>query len=181
MSNVLIVVGSPRKDGNSQMMADFFEHGALKSGNEVRQINVGRAKISGCIACESCFANNGKCAINDDMQPLYAQMEWADVIVYAFPLYFYSYPAQIKAFMDRQFCAAAGRKGIMGKKVALLMPYEDAHAERADGLVKSFEICMDYCKQEILGMVLCNGVYEKGAIKGHEALKRCQDLGESIK
>ncbi len=181
MSHVLIVVGSPRKGGNSQMMADAFESGAVAAGNEVRQINVGRAKISGCIACESCFANGGKCAIDDDMQPLYEQMEWADVVVYAFPLYFYSYPAQIKAFMDRQFCAAGGRKGIMGKKIALLMPYEDQHAERADGLVKSFEICMDYCKQEILGEVLCNGVYEKGAIAGNEALVRCEELGASIR
>ena len=180
MSKILIVVGSPRKNGNSQIMADAFEHGALKAGHEVRQVNVGRANISGCIACESCMTNGGKCAIDDDMQPLYEQMEWADVICYAFPLYFYSYPAQIKAFMDRQFCAAGGRKGIMGKKVALLMPYEDANAKRADGLVKSFEICMEYCKQEILGMVLCNGVYEKGAVKGNPALQRCEDLGMSI-
>lgn len=180
MAKVLIVVGSPRVGGNSQIMADALEEGAKAAGNEVRQINVGRAKISGCIACESCFVNGGKCAIDDDMQPLYGDMEWADVIVYAFPLYFYSYPAQIKAFMDRQFCAAGGRSGIMDKKIALLMPYEDAHAERADGLVKSFEIAMDYCKQEIIGMVLCNGVYEKGAIEGNEALERCRALGASI-
>lgn len=181
MANVLIVIGSPRKGGNSQIMADAFEAGAKEAGNEVRQVNVGHAKISGCIACESCFANGGKCAINDDMQPLYEEMEWADVIVYAFPMYFYSYPAQIKAFMDRQFCAAGGRSGIMGKKVAMLMPFEDKDVHRADGVVKCFEICMDYCKQEIIGIILCNNVYEKGAIEGNEALDRCRELGASIK
>lgn len=180
MGKILIVVGSPRKGGNSQIMADALAQGALSAGNEVRMVDVGQAKISGCIACESCFVNGGRCAIDDDMQAFYGEMEWADVIVYAFPLYFYSYPAQIKAFMDRQFCAAGGRSGIMGKRVALLVPYEDEHAERADGLVKSFEIAMDYCNQEVIGMVLCNGVYEKGAIKGNEALDRCRELGASI-
>ena len=181
MAKILIVHGSPRKGGNSQIMADAFAEGARESGNEIRQINVGNAKINGCIACEYCFTHGGECAQKDDMTPLYEDMEWADVVVYAFPLYFYSYPAQIKAFMDRQFCAAGGRKGIMGKKVAMLMPFEDKDIHTADGLVQSFKTCMDYCKQEILGIVLCNNTYDKGAAEGKPELDKCRELGASIK
>ena len=180
MAKVLVVVGSPRKGGNSQMMADAFIEGAKEAGNEIHMVDVGRAKIGGCLACEYCFTHGGECCQKDDMQPLYEELEWAEVVIYAFPLYYYSYPAQIKAFMDRQFCAIGGRKFAM-QKTALLMPFEDKDITTADGLVKSFEIAMNYCHQEILGIVLCNATYEKGAIEGKPALEECRKLGASIK
>ena len=180
MANILVVVGSPRRNGNSQMMADAFAQGAREAGNEVRQAQVGTAKIGGCLACEYCFTHGGECVQKDDMTALYDQLEWAEIVVYAFPLYYYSYPAQVKAFMDRQFCAIGGRKfGV--KKTALLMPFEDKDISTADGLVKSFEIAMNYCKHEILGIVLCNATYEKGAIEGKPQLEECRKLGASIK
>ena len=180
MANILVVHGSPRKGGNSQMMADAFIEGTKQAGNEIRQINVGTAKIGGCLACEYCFTHGGQCVQKDDMQDLYEHLEWCDTVVYAFPLYYYSYPAQIKAFMDRQFCAIGGRKFAM-RKTALLMPFEDKDITTADGLVKSFEIAMNYCHQEILGIVLCNNTYEKGAIAGKPELEECRALGASIK
>ena len=179
MANVLVVVGSPRKGGNSQIMADTFAEGAREAGNEVRIINAGTAKINGCLGCEYCFKNGGQCCQQDDMQDMYNDLEWAEVVVYAFPMYYYSYPAQIKAFMDRQFCAIGGRK-FPHTKVALLMPFEDKDITTADGLVKSFEIAMNYCHKEIIGMVLCNNSYEKGAVNGKPQLEECRKLGASI-
>ena len=170
MANILVVHGSPRKGGNSQIMADAFIEGA-------RVAHVGAAKIHGCLACEYCFTHGGECCQKDDMQNFYGDLEWADTVVYAFPLYYYSYPAQVKAFMDRQFCAIGGRKFAM-KRTALLMPFEDKDITTADGLVKSFE---NYCHQEILGIVLCNNSYEKGAVNGKPALEECRKLGASIK
>ena len=180
MANILIAVGSPRKGGNSWMMAEAFAEGAKEAGNEVHTIDVGRAKVGGCLACEYCFSHGGECVQKDDMQDFYTELEWAETVVYAFPLYYYTYPAQIKAFMDRQFCAIGGRKFAM-KKTALLMPFEDKDITTADGLVKSFEIAMNYCHQEILGIVLCNNTYEKGAIEGKAELQKCRELGASIK
>ena len=180
MANILVVHGSPRKGGNSQMMADAFIEGATEAGNEIRTVHVGTAKIGGCLACEYCFSHGGECCQKDDMQPIYDDLEWAEIVVYAFPLYYYSYPAQVKAFMDRQFCAIGGRKFAM-KKAALLMPFEDKDITTADGLVKSFEIAMNYCHQEIIGIVLCNNTYEKGAIEGKAELDKCRELGASIK
>ena len=180
MANILVVHGSPRKGGNSDMMADAFIEGAQSAGNEVKVARVGNARIAGCMACEYCFTHGGECAQKDAMTDLYPLLEWAEVVVYAFPLYYYSYPAQVKAFMDRQFCAIGGRK-FGYRKVALLMPFEDKDITTADGLVKSFEIAMNYCKYEILGTVLCNATYEKGAIAGKPALEECRALGASIK
>ena len=180
MANILVVHGSPRKDGNSQIMADAFIEGAREAGNEIRVAHVGNAKINGCLGCEYCFTHGGECCQKDDMQNFYGDLEWADTVVYAFPLYYYSYPAQIKAFMDRQFCAIGGRKFAM-KRAAMLVPFEDKDITTADGLVKSFEIAMNYSHQEILGIVLCNNSYEKGAVNGKPAIEECRKLGASIK
>ena len=61
------------------------------------------------------------------------------------------------------------------------MPFEDKDITTADGLVKSFEIVMNYSHQEILGIVLCNNSYEKGAVNGKPAIEECRKLGASIK
>ena len=177
--NILVVTGSPRVGGNSDTLADYFTKGAVEAGNEVRRIDAGRARISGCIACEYCFSHEGECAIKDDMQDFYADLHWADALVYAFPLYYYTYPAQIKAFMDRMFCGIAKPFGI--RKTALLLCFEDKDITTADGLVQSYRIASDYCKQEILGEVIVNGVYEKGAIEGNTGLQQAYELGASLK
>lgn len=180
MAKILVVHGSPRKGGNSEIMANAFIEGAESVGNEVRVARVGNAKINGCLACEYCFTHGGQCVQKDDMTKVYELLDWAEVVVYAFPLYYYSYPAQIKAFMDRQFCQIGGRK-FPHNRVALLMPFEDKDITTADGLVKSFEIAMNYCKNEIIGIVLCNNTYEKGAVEGKPEIEKCRKLGASIK
>ena len=53
--NILLVHASPRSGGNSSILADWFERGALEAGNEVTRVEVGHANISGCMACEYCF------------------------------------------------------------------------------------------------------------------------------
>lgn len=54
--NILVVHASPRVDGNSSMLADEFMKGAEAVGNTVTRVNVGRAKMCGCMACEYCFS-----------------------------------------------------------------------------------------------------------------------------
>jgi len=176
---ILVVTGSPRKNGNSDMFADAFIEGALSAGNEVHRIDAGRANISGCTACDYCLKNQGECCIDDDMQDFYEDLCWADLIVYAFPMYFYTYPAQIKAFMDRQFCAIGGKPISFGK-VALLLVFEDKDASTADGLIQSFKIAMNYTHTEILKIIIQNGTYEAGAIAGKPSLNEARAFGASL-
>ena len=178
MAKILIVHGSPRKNGNSQMLADAFAQGAISAGNEVTQVDVGQMKIGGCLACEYCFKHEGECVQKDAMQDIYPLLREHDTIVYAVPMYFYTWPAQIRAFQDRMFCGIAKPFGI--KRAALLLCFEDKDITTAEGLVKSFRIATDYCKQENLGEVLVNNVYEKGAIEGNPGLEEARKLGASI-
>lgn len=94
---ILILSGSPRKGGNSDLLCDEFMRGAIDSENEVEKIRVAEKKIGFCRACYYCRQSNGICAIKDDMADVLQKMIEADVIVLASPVYFYSIDAQLKA------------------------------------------------------------------------------------
>ncbi len=176
--NILIVHCSPRKKGNSARMAERFAEGARDAGNEVTMIEVGRAHIAGCLGCEYCFKHEGVCVQDDEMQRYYPLLRDADVLVYATPMYNYNFPAQMRAFQDRMFCGIAKPFDI--PFVGLLMCFEDKDMQRARPIVDAYKVCCEYCKQQSIGEILVNNVWEAGAIEGNEGLDRCYELGKSI-
>lgn len=101
MKNVLILSGSPRRGGNSDILCDEFARGAAERGNHVEKIRVSDKKIGYCRACYYCRDNGGACVLKDDMAEVLQKMIDADVIVLASPVYFYSIDAQLKAVIDR--------------------------------------------------------------------------------
>ena len=175
---ILVVHCSPRKGGNSSMLADRFIEGAQAAGNEVTRIDVGRAKIAGCMACEYCFTHDGQCVQQDEMQQFYPMLRESDVLVWATPMYCYNFPAQLRAFQDRMFCQVG--KPFPIKSTALLLCFEDKDERRAQPTIDSYRVSADYCKLENLGEVVVKGVYEKGAIEGNAGLQAAYELGKSI-
>ena len=115
--NVLGIVGSPRKDGNTQIMIEEVLAATKKEGAETDIYLVYDKNIQGCDGCHTCAQNKGTCKIKDDMQSLYKKMEWADAIVFGSPVYFNYVTAQAKAVMDRTFCYLFSRK-LAGKVAA---------------------------------------------------------------
>ncbi len=98
---VLILSGSPRKGGNSDILCDEFMRGALEAGHTVEKINIGSKKIGYCRACYYCREHDGECAVRDDMAEIIEKVKEADTLVLASPVYFYSIDAQMKAVIDR--------------------------------------------------------------------------------
>ena len=101
MKKVLILSGSPRKGGNSDILCDRFAQGAIDSGNEVEKIRVAEKKIAPCSGCYFCKNSGGRCALNDDMGEILQKIIDCDVLVLSSPVYFYSICAQLKAVIDR--------------------------------------------------------------------------------
>lgn len=97
---VLILAGSPRIGGNSDLLCDAFQNGAESVGNHVTKIEVATKEIGYCHGCYYC-QEHGHCFQNDDMGPILDQMVVTDVIVLATPIYFYSLDGQIKTLIDR--------------------------------------------------------------------------------
>ena len=83
--------------------------------------------------------------------------------------------------MDRQFCAVGNMEKFGFKRSGMLMTMEDKDISTADGLLLSFDIAMNYCKQEIVCKLVVNNVYEKGAINGNPALDEARKIGEALK
>ena len=101
MKKVLILSGSPRKGGNSDILCDEFLRGAIDAGNQAEKIRVADKKIAMCTGCDYCRDHGGKCVYNDDMGEILQKIIDCDVLVLSSPVYFYSICAQLKAVIDR--------------------------------------------------------------------------------
>ncbi|MBW1711731.1 MAG: flavodoxin family protein [Deltaproteobacteria bacterium] len=99
-AKVLGIYGSPRRGGNSDLLLDRALEGAASAGAEVKKIYARKLKMSGCLECGGCD-QTGQCVVDDQMQDVYPLLDWAEVIILAGPVFFYSLPAQVKALIDR--------------------------------------------------------------------------------
>lgn len=175
---IAVVIGSPRKGGNTWMLAESFIKGAEEAGHEVHIIDVGRADIKGCLGCEYCFTHAGICCQKDDMTQYYPVLRECDTIVYASPVYCFSWTAQIKAFQDRMFCGLADPFGITS--CALLTVFEDKDESIVKPLIDTYRISAAYTHFKNEGEVFVSGTYEKGAIEGNPKLEDAYELGRSL-
>ena len=97
---VLIINGSPRVNGNSDLLCDAFIRGAEESGNQVEKISLREKEVHSCKACYACF-KTGSCVQKDDMAEILQKLEEAKVLVLASPTYFLTMSGQMKVFIDR--------------------------------------------------------------------------------
>lgn len=175
---ITVVTGSPRKGGNTDIMVKHFVKGAEEAGNTVTVVDAGRSKIGGCLGCEYCFSHEGECVQKDDMQEFYPVLRQTDVLVYATPVYCFTFSAQIKAFMDRMFCGIGKPFGI--KETCLLTVFEDKDATIVEPMIATYKALTAYSGMKDIGVVAQHGTYEKGAIEGKPGLAQAYELGKSI-
>ena len=106
--NILIIMGSPRKNGSTAALCRQFAKGAEEAGHKVKTVNVIEDKINPCLGCNYCGSHNGQCCQPDAMRTIYQDFDKCDVIVLASPVYYYSITAQLKAFVDRLYAPGMG-------------------------------------------------------------------------
>lgn len=97
---ILCIYGSPRIRGNTDLLMDAFAAGAERAGVDVERVFLRNLKISPCREIYAC-KNEGRCALQDDMQPLYDSLRDADAVALSSPVMFYGVTAHAKAFIDR--------------------------------------------------------------------------------
>ena len=179
MKKVLILSGSPRKNGNSDMLCDEFMRGAIDAGNEVEKIRVAEKKIDYCSGCYYCQKSSGVCAKKDDMAEVLQKMIDADVIVLASPVYFYSIDAQLKALIDR---TVARWTEVRDKEFYYIVTCADEERESQERTIECFRGYADCVEGAVeKGIVYATGVYEKGKIKDTPFMKQAYEMGLSVK
>ncbi|MGN1234716.1 MAG: flavodoxin family protein [Christensenellaceae bacterium] len=175
---ILILSGSPRRGGNSDILCDEFMRGAKESGNEVEKVRVAEKTIGYCRACYYCRNSGGKCVIHDDMAEILQKMIDADVIVLASPVYFYSIDAQLKAVIDR---TVARWLEVRDKEFYYIMTAADDRKESMEttlACLRGYADCVEGAKE--CGVLYGTGVYEKGKIKNTPAMQRAYEMGKSV-
>ena len=175
--NILILSGSPRKGGNTELLVEAFAKGAAKHHVEI--ISVRDYKVNPCLGCNACFKNEtNTCAQKDDMPVIYEKMGQADMFVIASPVYFYGISAQLKAVIDRLHNPIRDTFNI--KKMALLLVGAATLPELFDAILTEYNLCLNFFNLEDAGKVLVRGVKDKGDIKDTDALNEAYTLGLSI-
>ena len=198
---ILIISGSPRKGGNTELLAEAFAKGASKH-HQVEIVSVRDYKVNPCLGCNACFKTNGQsseshpssledgrvvtdegeangiCAQKDDMALIYEKINQADMLVIASPVYFYGISAQLKVVIDRFHNPIRDTFHI--KKMALLLVGAATLPELFDAILTEYTLCLKFFNIEDAGKVLVRGVKDKGDIKNTDALNEAYRLGCSI-
>ena len=173
---VLILAGSPRKGGNSDLLCDEFARGAEEAGHKVEKIYVQEQKIGSCRACYGC-RGTGACVQKDDMAPLLDKLVEADVIVLATPVYFYSMDGQLKTLIDRTLPRYTEIRNKDFYFIATAAAGPTAMERTMDAL-EGFTDCLPGAK--VKDRIYGSGVYQKGEVRSSQAMAKAYQDGRTL-
>ena len=174
---ILVITGSPRKNGNSNTLADHFIRGASEAGHEVVRFDSAFKEVHPCIGCNKC-GMNGECVFKDDFEFVRKHIVDADLVAFAVPMYYFGISAQIKAVIDR-FYAVNGKIHVP-KKAVLMMTYANTAARQAEPIVSHYKVLLDYLGWTDAGQVIASGVWPVGAVNHTKYPEQAYQLGKSV-
>ena len=177
MSNIVILVGSMRKGGNTDLLARRFAEGAAEH-NSVEIVSVADYKVAPCIGCNTCFTREGNACRIHDMDVIYERLRRADVLVIASPVYFYGISAELKAIIDRLHTPMRNTFAI--RMLALLLVGAAELPNLFDPILMQYQMILDFFHLQDCGKVLVRGVKDKGDIIGKPEMDEAYQLGQTI-
>ena len=98
---IVALLGSPRPEGNSAVLAQTFLDSCRSRGADVETYSLNKMSYQGCQACMGCKTKAESCVLKDDMTPVYDAIRQADVVLLASPVYFGDFSGQLKSAYDR--------------------------------------------------------------------------------
>lgn len=177
---IVVITGSPRKNGNSFAMTQAFIEAAEKKGHEVTRFDAAMKNVGGCRACETCFKTGKACSFDDDFNTIAPAILAADAVVFTMPVYWYSIPAQIKSVIDKLYSFCVAGKDIAGKECAVIACCEEDDMSVLDGVRVPIERSAVLIKWKMVGEVLVPGVLNVGDIDKTDGCKRAAELADKI-
>lgn len=174
---VLVLAGSPRKSGNSDLLCQQFVLGAKEVGNEVEEICIRDKNINYCTGCGACYST-GVCVQKDDMAEILDKMLEAHVIVMATPVYFYTMDGQMKTLIDR---TVAKYTKISNKEFYFIVAAADTNKDEMERTIEGFR-GFTYCLEGAVekGIIYGTGAWQKGDIKGKKAMNEAYEMGKLV-
>ena len=174
---VLVLAGSPHKNGTSNTLVNEFIKGAKDSGKEVEVIDLAKANLHPCLGCDYC-GMDGDCCQKDDGNMILNKILEADSILFASPVYYYNVSAQLKTIIDR-FYAKTGRITNKRLKACVIMTAWNNNDWTYLAIDKYFDILMDYMQFEDRGRIYGKGCGTVNMIPKHY-YEEAYELGKNI-
>ena len=180
--NILVLTGSPRKGGNSELLADAFINGATANGHIVNKFETAFKNILGCKACGKCWSNGKPCIYDDDFVELAQFLNVADVIVFSTPVYFFGMTAQIKLAIDKLYSYMGSKCPIKLniKEGCLITCAEDSIEEVFDGVIETYKGILHYLKWEDRGILTVPSVNKIGDVLKTDSIKKAEEMGRNM-
>lgn len=178
MKRIAVVTSSPRRGGNSEILALKFAEGARAAGNEVNFVAVRDIGLQFCTGCLNC-QQNAKCVLNDGMNALYDIFQNADVLVFATPVYYYAVSGQLKTFLDRLNPLYVRSNRF--REVYLLATSAEEDDGAMDGCVcdiRGWADCFEGVN--LVGVLRGTGVTGRGEIEHTDFPARAYDMGFNV-
>ena len=176
---VLGLVGSPRKESNTDLVVSSILGGAAASNHTVEKLYLYGLNLKPCVDCRACKQGNLQCALKDDMQQIYPKLESADAVVFGTPLYWYGPTAQMKLLIDRLRPYIASKK-LEGKKAILVIPSEEG-PDACNYVVGMFELSFQYLEVTLIDKILPTASERAEVQNQPQTLTKAFEIGKSLK
>ena len=176
---IVVVLGSPHRNGSSNLIAEGFIEGAKEAGHSVEVFDVERSVIGYCTGCGAC-GTDGPCMQQDDMEKVCKPaILAADMVVFVSPIYYFGLSAQIKTVIDR-FYSCNGRLQAKHLKAALITASWDDDDDVMPYVKDYYGKLCRYLNFEDQGMILGRGCGTVAKTKATSYPKKAYELGKSL-
>ena len=158
----LVLSSSPRRNGNSALLAEAVRDGMLEAGHDAELVFAEDFLHGFLRDCRKCRKPDGECSIEDDFRSVFLdQYLPADGFIAATPIYWYGTSAQLKAFFDRTFCYYAASyprsdeviEGMKGKRIGLVLSSEETFPMVSGGIISQIQEFSRYTRSTFVGVV----------------------------
>jgi len=162
MATALIIVGSPRRTGNSATLAEAVQEGVVAGGHRATIHHIDDHVSHFLRDCRSCRGPDGECSIADGYRDVFFNdFLPAQAVVFCTPIYWYGMSAQTKAFFDRMFCYYAASypasqevvRRMQGKRVGLVLASEETYPGAELGILHQIQEYSRYTRSSFVGCV----------------------------
>ena len=177
---VLILMGSPRKQGNTELLCEELARGAREAGHEVEMVLIRDKNINGCVDCGACRSNGGTCVQQDDMQPVYEQIGAADAIVLGSPIYYYTWSSQMKTVLDRFYAKSPHLQNKTFYLISACHAGEEKYTETMLDTFRKFHGCFRAGGNQEGGFVFGLGAGAAGDVKTSPAMQQAYEMGKAL-
>lgn len=176
---IVVLTGSPHRQGTSALLADAFISGAASKGHAIVRFDTAFENVGPCRACYYCEAHHGECVQQDAMREILPAILSADMIVLVTPLYYFSMTAQLKTVLDRLMPQRAALRD-HPMKCAMLVTCGSDTDWNMDAIMAHYKVLQQYLPWEDQGVVLAKNVFARKDIEDTDYPAAARALGARL-